>query len=139
MSLNTKHDPRDSIHPAPNFPQIKLPDIYGTSIGIIDIWGPYALDANESHSCYVQIISMRNGFAHLSNPFLIGSDINSEGCFVANIPNAAMSSGRGTLSNAIKWISSSRKPNDRHPSYQQWMNTEWEIHQHLKRVVQRFC
>lgn len=140
MSLNTRHNPKNSnCFSAPNFPQIRFPNIFGTSIRIIDIWGPYALGANESHLCYVQIVSMSNGFANLRNPFLIGTDSNSEGCFVANIPNAAMSSRGGTLADAIDFISYNKKPPNRHSSYQQWMNTEWEIHQHLERFAQRFC
>lgn len=139
MSLNTKHDPSDSFHfPAPNFPQIAPSTIQGSGITIVDIWGPYSVGTSQSDLCYVQVASLLVGFANIGNLFLIGTDSNSEGCFIANIPNVVMSSRRGTLINAIDFMHYNKKPNDRHPSYQQWMNTEWEIHQHLERVVQKF-
>ena len=141
MSLITEHDPSNSSHFfATNTPQITFIYISGDKIEIIDVWGPYVVRKNRSNLCYVQVASLPNGSVHiLHNPFLIGAYYSGEVRFIQNIPNPPMSSVRRTLSNAIEWISRTRKPHYRHSSYRQWMNTEWEIHQHLDDIVQQLC
>ena len=140
MSLKTEHDPSNSSHFfTPNTPQITLDGVAGDKIKIIDVWGPYVVRKNRSDLCYVQVASLPNGSVHtLRNPFLIGAYYNGEVRFIQNIPNSTMSSMRGTLGHAIKWISSNRNTGNHPSSYQQWMNTEWEIHQHLESFVQRY-
>ena len=143
MSLNTKHNPSPSNSGhffATNTPQIAFVGISGDKIEIIDVWGPYVVRRNRSNLCYVQVASLPYGSVHtLRNPFLIGAYHSGEVRFIQNIPNSTMSSMRGTLSNAIEWIFRNRKPHNSHSSYQQWMNTEWEIHQHLDDIVQQLC